>query len=75
VLDECSNVTPGLRRAIQQTLAGPPGALSVAGIADRWYRRLAMEFHPDKGGSHDAMKAVNRGRELLLQLTAKGDAA
>jgi hypothetical protein len=70
VLAECGNITPILRRAIQQILSPPQrsGALTVAGVADQWYRRLAVEFHPDKGGTHEAMKAVNRGRELLLEL-------
>ncbi len=33
-----------------------------------WHRKMAVRFHPDKGGSHAAMVAVNFGRELLLQL-------
>jgi|SRR5579884_150551 len=35
-----------------------------------WYRDAARRFHPDRGGSHDAMTAVNdinaRLREALL---------
>lgn len=38
-------------------------------VADSWRRQLAREFHPDFGGSHDAMKAINRGYDLLLQMT------
>ena len=46
-----------------------PGLMTVQSIAGDWYRRLATEFHPDKrGGSNEAMKAINRGRELLLEL-------
>ncbi len=37
-------------------------------LADDWYRQLAREFHPDRGGSHEAMKGINRGRELLLEM-------
>jgi len=29
------------------------------------YRQAAKEFHPDHGGSHEAMKAVNRFYELI----------
>jgi len=73
VLDNC-DIGTTLRRAIQRELqvsgepspaAEPALAVDVVGV---WYRRLAMEFHPDRGGSHDAMKAVNRGRELLTEM-------
>lgn len=37
-------------------------------IVNTWHRRLAVKFHPDKGGSHAAMVAVNAGRDLLMQL-------
>lgn len=57
------------RTGIETAHPGPSGALlDVRGIAAAWYRRLAVEFHPDKGGSHEAMKAINRGRDLLLEL-------
>jgi hypothetical protein len=34
------------------------------------YRRLCMEFHPDRGGSHAAMVAINRFWEAI-QLAAE----
>lgn len=37
-------------------------------IVNTWHRRMAVKFHPDKGGSHEAMKAVNFGRDVLLSL-------
>ncbi len=40
-------------------------------IVGAWYRQMAKEFHPDHRGNHEGMKAVNRGRELLLELTEK----
>jgi uncharacterized protein (DUF3820 family) len=46
--------------------------LDVRTLAGQWYRRLAVEFHPDRGGSHEAMKAVNRGRDLLLEMVGVG---
>jgi hypothetical protein len=66
VLDNCTGLTPTLRAAIAAILEHS-GDLPTS-LADAWYRRLAMEFHPDRGGSHEAMKAVNRGRDLLLSL-------
>lgn len=39
----------------------PPPTVDVAA----WYRRLSMRFHPDRGGSKDAMQAINAARELL----------
>lgn len=37
-------------------------------IVNTWHRRMAVKFHPDKGGSHEVMKAVNFGRDVLLSL-------
>jgi hypothetical protein len=33
----------------------------------RVYRTLAMEFHPDRGGSHMAMQAINAFYEAIRQ--------
>ena len=43
----------------------PPAKLDIAA----WHRRLSMRFHPDHGGSKEAMQAVNAGRDLLEQMT------
>jgi hypothetical protein len=45
-----------------------PPVLSESLIAG-WYRRLALKYHPDRGGSHEAMKIVNDAREQLEKLT------
>lgn len=77
VLDNCDNITPRLRAEITRLLnpaAEPPAGSLTTSVCNQWYRTMAVRFHPDKGGSHEAMKAVNAGRELLLQL-AGGDAA
>ena len=71
LLDECGSVTPAMRREIRRILdflLTTGEAIALPPLASRWYRQLATEFHPDKGGSHEAMKAVNRGRDLLLQM-------
>ena len=36
--------------------------------ADRWRRKMGAEFHPDRGGSKEAMQAINRGYELILEM-------
>jgi hypothetical protein len=70
----CSNLSLYLRMEIERYLSltsqpqQPATAMVDPTMVDSWYRKLAREFHPDLGGSHDAMKAVNRGREVLLEL-------
>jgi hypothetical protein len=75
VLNTCTNASPYLREEIRRILAAEAestakqqDALCSPGLVSQWYRQLAREYHPDHGGTHEAMKAVNRGRELLLHL-------
>jgi hypothetical protein len=73
VLANCEHVSPALLAEIRFLVSGeePAGttAIAIPSLANRWYRQLATEFHPDRrGGSHQAMVAVNRGRDLLLEL-------
>ncbi len=42
--------------------------LRPASFVDPCHRKLALEFHPDKGGSHQEMKVVNRCADLLAEL-------
>jgi len=35
-------------------------------IIDQTYKRLIIKYHPDKGGNHHAMIALNEFREILL---------
>lgn len=43
----------------------PPGQIPTKqGLKDN-YIRLARRHHPDRGGSHEAMKAVNRAYEVV----------
>lgn len=74
-LENCSSVTPALRAEMERLLRGDhdreherESAISIPTLASQWYRQLACEFHPDRGGSHAAMVAINRGRDLLLEL-------
>lgn len=74
VLDTCQDISPTLRRAIESQLGltkakAQPLALTAKVISD-WYRRLAREFHPDHGGTHEGMKALNRAHELLRDMVS-----
>lgn len=42
------------------------GVVDVDGLKFT-YRKLAMEFHPDKGGDESVMKAINAEYEYLLK--------
>ena len=42
----------------------PATAVDVAG----WYRKLSLQFHPDRGGTKEQMQAINRAKELLEQM-------
>lgn len=71
-LDTIEDLSPTLRREIEVVLGiqerPQPRAALVVSTVNTWYRRMAQQFHPDLGGSHEGMKAVNAGRELLLEL-------
>ncbi|OAI40196.1 hypothetical protein AYO40_05055 [Planctomycetaceae bacterium SCGC AG-212-D15] len=34
----------------------------------QWHRDMVMRFHPDRGGSHEGMVAINVGYERLKEL-------
>jgi len=51
----------GFDRGPKQT---PAPVVDVAG----WYRQLSLRFHPDRGGSKEAMQAINVARELLEKM-------
>src|SRR5437762_1779433 len=42
--------------------AAPPPAAATSDVEQlvrRWYRELAKKYHPDRGGTNEAMKVVN----------------
>jgi hypothetical protein len=72
---------PALRRAICQVLGErgcPAGAETKAAPLDwsvlirQWYRGLVLDFHPDRGGSHEAMQAINEAHDRLRKLAGMG---
>src|SRR5262245_24462951 len=72
VLDHCSNAGPTLRTAIRQRLGLEPAPFRAPGgqdwprVLQTWYHHLALDFHPDRGGSTEAMQAVNEAYDRLL---------
>jgi hypothetical protein len=45
-------------------------AVPTESVIGKWYRQLALEFHPNRRGSHEGMIAVNRANELLQEMVA-----
>ncbi len=84
VLDHADNASQTLREAIRGILGlppqspqngdgarAPPGWVSPDHVRESiasWYRSLALRFHPDRGGTTEAMQAVNEGHDLLQKL-------
>jgi hypothetical protein len=45
-----------------------PPPIDVRAVVVNWYRQMSLRWHPDRGGSDEAMQAVNYGFELLKKL-------
>jgi hypothetical protein len=64
-----------LRQAEELEESEPPRAQPQPGppvqwpeVIRQWYHGLARDYHPDRGGSVEAMKAINEAHERLLNL-------
>ncbi len=67
-----------LKYAIQQQIdrlppAAPsrqqqPEASAIERLIRQWYHALSLKYHPDRGGSHLAMVAVNDAYELIRSM-------
>src|SRR5262245_6043021 len=78
VLRARRHLDPALRRAICGVLTArgcpvPPAAdrpppPDWPAVIRRWYHELVLAFHPDRGGSHEAMKAINEAHDRLRRL-------
>jgi hypothetical protein len=76
VLREADNASPYLRQAVEAEVRrrygvgqdAPPPRLEWQPLVRKWYGRLSLKHHPDRGGSHQAMLAINDARDLLVQL-------
>jgi hypothetical protein len=77
-LEECDGLKPSLRDAIRDELARrfalgyqPPltrPAPDFRPAIDELYRALVLAWHPDRGGSTEAMQAVNDFYDRLRRL-------
>jgi hypothetical protein len=75
VLEEASASGPTLREAIRFELDLPSEsdldtqrlADSVRGVVRDVYRQMAIRFHPDRGGSTQAMSAINHMHDRLQE--------
>jgi hypothetical protein len=73
-LDHCERLCPTLREAICRQLGVRQGARWEAPIPDwdevlrTWCGQLVLDFHPDRGGSTEAMQAVNEAYHRLTKM-------
>jgi hypothetical protein len=74
VLDHCERLSPTLREAICRQLQVSQGAVWAPPaphweeVLRTWYRQLVLDFHPDRGGSTEAMQAVNEAYHRLTKM-------
>jgi hypothetical protein len=75
MIRECRCASPWLRKQAEALLAEETRdaeqsvpAVSWPSLIRDWYRGLAMEFHPDRGGSVEAMRAINEAHDRLRKL-------
>jgi hypothetical protein len=71
---------PGVRQAVWRILDGrgfagpaladpPPGPFpDWSALIRQWYRGLVLDYHPDRGGPHEAMQIINEAHERLRKL-------
>ena len=55
-------------RRERATQDAAPRPADIRPIIDKWYRQLVLDFHPDRGGSTEAMQVINEARERLLAM-------
>jgi hypothetical protein len=78
-LAECQCLHDWLRREIQAELksrfdsprrgqSGRPALPDLSSIVARWHHEMALRFHPDRGGTVEAMQAVNHAADRLKEL-------
>jgi hypothetical protein len=73
VLDNCRDLQPTLRHLIEVRLGlldEPRQATRSPDwqvVLQQWYRQLTLDYHPDRGGSTEAMQAINDAYERLRE--------
>ena len=81
VLDHAESAGPTLKEAIRRHLGldgtsnengnGHGGGLLPAELQEAlrsWHRRMALRFHPDRGGSNEQMQSIQEGYEELRRI-------
>lgn len=69
VLENCTRLSPFLRAKITAELGicevsdVPDKSQDLEKIVNKIYLKLSPRFHPDRGGSHEAMLALNSFRD------------
>jgi hypothetical protein len=58
---------PAAEQTVWQFFGFAPGVVITRESLQRQYRKMSMERHPDRGGSHDAMSELNIAYELALK--------
>jgi hypothetical protein len=69
-LDNVANLSPTLRDAMQEVLgikAALPTDMEMKELVKHCFRRAALRHHPDHGGSHERMLAVNEFYGDIIQ--------
>jgi hypothetical protein len=80
-LEECDSIRPDLRAAVREELADRFGRrpaprragldpVAFAAAVESIFRRLTLEFHPDRGGSTAAQQALNEFHERVRRVLA-----
>jgi hypothetical protein len=51
----------------------PPAGPDWPAVIRQWYRSLCFDFHPDRGGTTEAMQAINEAHDRLRRLLRESD--
>jgi hypothetical protein len=71
VLVEDPSAEENNNRTTADKSAGPVSALEP--VLRQWYHRLAMRYHPDRGGSNEAMQVINYAADELRRMIAAAE--
>ena len=58
-------------KIIKEIVTEPAKQINIKADVQGIFRKLAMKYHPDHGGSNLAMQALNEFRELITNICEK----
>jgi hypothetical protein len=62
-------VRRGMGEYVDESDRGSAIALvDLRGLIKRWFSELSLRWHPDRGGSHQAMAALNAAHDRLREM-------